>query len=326
MGRRENAVAAKTEECGRLALWLRAQRRPPLTYAAMETWLHEHHKHLDLTFYTASALSRAASGHAVPVWPLVEAYTKACDGDIIEARHIWQEARQAEPRRRELAALVGEVVAHRLVQHPELIDNFAELRRAMVVLRAQGGRLSFAELQDRAGRTEQGRHRLPRSSLSAVLRGDALPRRSHVTAFAQALGVTRRRVEEWGRAWDRATRVGDPPPAALPRPPYRSPDWLDAFWPAAQLHISLQPADTNPDRPPFLVPGGPSAGRRVDYVHIPVGVHGWGGRSRPGNARGPRRPHPPAGRTGAGLPIRVPRRYTTTTAGPPARRTTAHLR
>ncbi|MFH7594388.1 hypothetical protein WDV06_04685 [Streptomyces racemochromogenes] len=45
----------------------------------------------------------------------------------------------------------------------------------MAHLRERDGQPSLAELQRRAGKTHDGRHRLPKSSLGAVLRGDAVP-------------------------------------------------------------------------------------------------------------------------------------------------------
>ncbi|MGI5451328.1 helix-turn-helix domain-containing protein [Streptomyces sp. CA-243310] len=212
MGRRENAVAADTRQMEALALWLRAQRRrAALTYAAMA-------QHINYDF-TASMLSRAAGGKTVPTWQVVEAFARACQGDAAEGRRLWKAARAAEHTRRRRAGEF-EDLADKVVQvysHPKVIETVGELRRAMVHLRARDGQPSLAQLQQRAGQNQDGRHRLPKSSLGAVLRGDAVPTRGHVVAFAHALGMSRRKTEEWGKAWDRIIGEAGAEAPALPR-------------------------------------------------------------------------------------------------------------
>jgi hypothetical protein len=112
-------------------------------------------------------------------------------------------------------------------------------------------------------------------------------------------------VAEWDRAWDRAARADDPPPAALPRSQQPNLEWLTGFWPTVHLHITLTPDTYTPGLPPARRPG--AAGRDAGPPHNPAPALA---RQRPRNAPGPRRPHPPAGSTRAGLPIRDPRRYT----------------
>ncbi|MFF9010881.1 hypothetical protein ACF087_34500 [Streptomyces goshikiensis] len=122
-----------------------------------------------------------------------------------EFDRLWKAARAAEHTRRRRAGEF-EDLADKVVQvysHPKVIETVGELRRAMVHLRARDGQPSLAELQRRAGQAPDGRYRLPKSSLGAVLRGDAVPTRGHVLAFTEALGMSRRKVGEWGDAWDR---------------------------------------------------------------------------------------------------------------------------
>ncbi|MFK8909942.1 helix-turn-helix domain-containing protein, partial [Streptomyces sp. YS-3] len=207
MGRREKAVTADTRQSAALARWLREQRkRCGLTYAAMAFRIDND--------VTASALSRAASGNSVPSLRVIEAYAAACDADVGEARRLWKSARHAEQRRRlrdtssaddlqdrDLADKLDRV----MTPHPEVIDTFAQLRRAMVQLRASEGQPSLEELQRRAGPAPGGGHLLPKSSLNAILRGQAVPLRRHITALTRALGASEWRVAEWERAWDRIT-------------------------------------------------------------------------------------------------------------------------
>lgn len=315
MGRRENAVVAETRALEVLALWLRAQRRRPggatLTYAAMA-------QNIDYEV-TASMLSRAASGCSVPTWRVVEAYARACGADVTEARRLWKAARAAEQERRrqrspEYADLA--VKLDKALSHPRFIESPGQLRRAMVQLRAHEGQPSLAELQKRAGKTPDGRHRLPKSSLSAVLRGEAIPTRGHVTAFTQALGLLRRRVSEWERAWDRVVGGAGPEPPSLPhRPPARhrivkaTHDVLQSARDSRDVSVVLshETADATTIMHFYTAVTGDVV-KEDRYARRPRLVF-----SRPSRRRwryGPQPPLPPAGRTHSGLPIRAPRRYT----------------
>lgn len=198
MGRRENAVAAETKQAKALALWLRAQReRCGLTYAAMAK-LTGHQ-------FTASALSRGASGR-VPSLRLVIAFATACDADADEAVRLWKAARKAREERRRQAGISPEFrdlasSVRSVLRHPAVVDTFGKLHDVMVEMRARQGQPSLGELQTLAGRTPDGRHRLPKSSLSVVLRGEAVlartphgvhgmhgPSPGHRAALAAGLG------------------------------------------------------------------------------------------------------------------------------------------
>ncbi|WP_411145478.1 helix-turn-helix domain-containing protein [Streptomyces sp. x-80] len=285
MGRRENAVAADTRQSEALALWLRSQReRQGVTYAAMA-------KLTDYRF-TASVLSRGASGRKVPTRRLVLAYAKACDADTGEAVRLWKAARRAEEERRragadpefrDLASSLRSVMTH-----PELIDSFGKLHEAMVELRAREGQPSLGDLQSAAGLTPAGRHRLPKSSLSVILRGEAVPSRAHLTAFMEALKVSPRRIRLWEGAWDRITESPTRKRSlaveikVLEDPPVRKSG--DGHAPTA---ISTEDLD-------FL---------REQVQFDPIGPFA------PGAQKGPQFAYPPAGSTRSGLPIRRPRRY-----------------
>jgi hypothetical protein len=153
----------------------------------------------------------------VPTRRVVEAYARACNAEPADARRLWKAARYAQRRQgdedfQDLADKLG-----RALSHPKVIETEGQLRRAMVQLRAREGQPSLAELQRRAGLTPDGRPRLPKSSLGAVLRGGAVPTRHHIIAFAEAMGLSRRKVEEWGKAWDRVVGEGSPHATVLPR-------------------------------------------------------------------------------------------------------------
>ncbi|OKJ52727.1 helix-turn-helix domain-containing protein [Streptomyces sp. CB02261] len=310
MGRGENAVAAGTRQLEALALWLRAQRdREGITYAVMVRRINHE--------YTASVFSRAASGQSVPTRQVVEAYARACNAEPAEARRLWKAARYAQRRQgddefQDLADKLG-----RALSHPKVIETEGQLRRAMVQLRARDGQPSLAELQKRAGLTPDGRPRLPKSSLGAVLRGDAVPTRHHIIAFAEAMGLSRRKVEDWGKAWDRVVGGSGPHAPVLPRQPSRPPARSDL--PGA-VGPGGRPAA--PTRPPWPIDTfvQPHAAGLMNFYTLamtedimalqisPPSLHPANNRRK--YARGPQPPLPPAGHTGSGLPIRDPRRYT----------------
>ncbi|MER6393674.1 helix-turn-helix transcriptional regulator [Streptomyces sp. NPDC001523] len=308
MGRRENAVAADTRQMEALALWLRAQRRrAALTYAAMA-------QHINYDF-TASMLSRAAGGKTVPTLQVVEAFARACQVDPTEGRRLWKAARAAEHTRRRRAGEF-EDLADKVVQvysHPKVIETVGELRRAMVHLRARDGQPSLAELQRRAGQAQDGRHRLPKSSLGAVLRGDAVPTRGHVVAFAHALGMSRRKTAEWGNAWDRIVGEAGAEAPALPR--QRTDRHLGA---ASDLPGVIGPTPTGRAHPrtqhqaftDFINFYVVATTDKSDIVPVYHSNPPHPLNRLPRFMRGPLPPLPPAGRTGSGLPIRAPRRYT----------------
>ncbi|MFB8241020.1 hypothetical protein ACFC58_31230 [Kitasatospora purpeofusca] len=295
MGRRENAVAANTRELGALATWLREQRRRSgnPAYTAMA----------EQTTYSSSMLSRAASGTTVPSLNVVEEYTRICQGDLREARRHWRAARCAEQKRSRLQqglasesteGVVG-VLAVKLSAHlatrPQLIDSFGQLRWAMIELRAKSGQPSLSRIQELAGQRENGSNRLPASSLGAILRLQAVPRREHVTSFARAMGASEAMVKEWGAAWDRAAgrnnQSGSPGrPAPARRPTAHR---------IIEVRIRPLPA-TGPAGP---APGSDFTPEDIAFLrsHAPADLRGIG----------PCRPLPPAGYTSAGLPIRVPR-------------------
>ncbi|RKE02891.1 helix-turn-helix transcriptional regulator [Streptomyces sp. TLI_171] len=325
MGRRENAVAAGTRQSEALATWLRQQRErlgtPSYKAMAKDSNLHP------------TVLSRAASGRTVPSWPVVEAYATLCGADLSEARRLWSKARYEQERRRrhERTSLASPAFKDKVralheaeAVHPQVIVDFDALCQAMIEARARAGQPSLAELQQRAGRTPDGRaNRLPASSLSAILRRRLPPRRDHVTAFTQALHLKPAAVADWEAAWDRAMdrtrRAGRRAAARTRSAPPPPPDTPPTSDPAPPTAPTNPPAPDRADPLLFLAAAHPAT---LDLLPTPelrredmefIRSHTI---ARP-SARydvlrgllGPETAHPPAGRTRAGLPIRVPKRY-----------------
>ncbi|MFI9772914.1 helix-turn-helix domain-containing protein [Streptomyces sp. NPDC052415] len=286
MGRRENAVAAETKQAKALALWLRAQReRRGLTYAAMAT-LTGHQ-------FTASALSRGASGR-VPSLRLMVAFATACDADLDEAVRLWKAARRAKEERRRQAGFSPEfrdlaTSVRSVLTHPALVDTFGKLHDVMVEMRARQGQPSLGDLQTLAGRTPDGRYRLPKSSLSVILRGEAVPSREHLTAFMESMGHPPDTVRRWQQVWDRISETERPPPSARKR----------AFLVDAP----------RPDSATRNEPGVYPALEHKAQLSLLQGQLTLKMPSNQSKQQGPRKARPIAGTTSAGLPIRTPRRY-----------------
>ncbi|MFC8450159.1 helix-turn-helix domain-containing protein [Kitasatospora sp. NPDC057223] len=340
MGRRESAVAAETRQMEALALWLREQRqRAGLTYAAMA----------QSTKYDPTTLSRAGKGTTLPSQQVVEAFAGACDADLTQARHLWRAAHRADQKRRKnhQPAHHGEdfhdlaILVDRYTVHPELIEDFPQLRRALRELRAKHGQPSLRELEKRAGRRDDGGPILPKSTLGEILNGRKRPDRSHVLAFATAMGASNTMVQTWGRAWDRAGRNSAAEAAHAPLRLRLLPGHPDAG-PATGALPDPWGFDRLPPAPPGPGPA-PAAGDRSRWSRDTRTIaQTWGddnpvvrdvnyllkhgllvmapgiGAQRPLDPAGPRRPHPPAGHTLSGLPIRVPRRYERTRRRRPA--------
>ncbi|MGW4896311.1 helix-turn-helix domain-containing protein [Kitasatospora sp. NPDC004240] len=312
MGRRESVVAARTRQLESLALWLREQRRRSgLTYAAMA----------ETTRYHPTMLSRAAGGGQVPSLRLVEEFATACGADLVRARQLWRAARLAEHNHRrrtaqqhdhgfgDLRSVMADYFDTEAAAHPDVIEDFAQLRRALVELRARHGQPSLRELEKRAGRRGDGAPVLPRSTLSAVLRGRAVPGRRHVAALVRALGVSATLTAAWAGAWERASHNRTRPEKPRPQRPLRL---LPAPRPLPDdLVADLAPEED--DEMPVLV-------RDIRYLrhHFLASADSRRGFVLP---PGPMTPYPPSGRTSAGLPIRVPRRYRRLPPPPLPRRT-----
>lgn len=167
-----------------LVLWLRSQRQNSgLTYAQLAA----------RTGVSSSSLSRATKGERAPSLAVVEAFAAGCGADRRKAHALWRKARYNADLGRDQVPMM-----------PEYIHNFVQLHAAMLELYNKAGSPSLRWLES----TMAGRHgRLPRSSLSRVLRGQAIPRKELLVAFVEACTTNGRLdTEVWVAAWEQASQ------------------------------------------------------------------------------------------------------------------------
>ncbi|MER6198373.1 helix-turn-helix domain-containing protein [Streptomyces sp. NPDC001586] len=186
MARRENPVAPCGKSLLALVTWLRAGRASAgLTYQQLAV----------RTPFSADTLARAASGRSVPQnLSVVVAYARACGRNVKEAERLWKNARRDEVRAQ------GVLAGHRGGGHITVAKDFADLHSAIVDLYQDDGCPPLRSLDGRAG----GVGRLPHSTAGRILNGQSTPSRAFVLAFAEACGVRKGDLPEWGKAWDRA--------------------------------------------------------------------------------------------------------------------------
>uniref|UniRef100_UPI00389A6E0C helix-turn-helix domain-containing protein n=1 Tax=Streptomyces scopuliridis TaxID=452529 RepID=UPI00389A6E0C len=186
MGRRENPITQCSKSLLALVTWMRAARNDAgLTYEQLAT----------RTGYSGDALARAASGRSVPQnLSVVLAYAQACGRSVKEAERLWKHARRDEARAQ------GVLSGHRGGAHISVAKDFADLHSAILDLYQDEGSPPLRSLDPRIG----GVGRLPRSTAGRVLKGRSMPSRDFVLAFAEACGVRKSDLAEWGKAWDRA--------------------------------------------------------------------------------------------------------------------------
>ncbi|MEE1781756.1 helix-turn-helix transcriptional regulator [Streptomyces sp. SP17BM10] len=250
MGRREKPVAASDPALGRLAAWLREQReRAGLTYRQLAA----------RTNYHPTTLQRAAGGRTVPNWTVVEAFTRECGGDLRAARRKWAQAnywahvpRPPGPQRRRAPRPL----------HPEQVDSFADLRRAMHEMRRKADWPALEEL-DRRARARGAR--LPSSTLALVLKGEAPLHKPVFRTYMEVCGVRETRRELWATAWDRAA-IARTPVSVTPRTYQReftramrnssggiSTENLLKLWVTLRNSHAADRAEDTGDSPPVLV-------------------------------------------------------------------------
>ena len=182
-------MRTSSRNLGELALWLRSQRQNSgLTYAQLAA----------LTGVSPSSLSRATKGDRTPSLAVVEAFADGCRADKRKAATLWRDARYTAVQR---PGPMNEQVP----MLPQYIRTFVQLHAAMVELYRKAGSPPLRRLESSAA----GRHgRLPRSSVSRVLRGQAIPRKELLVAFVQACTPSRRvDTDVWVAAWEQASRV-----------------------------------------------------------------------------------------------------------------------
>ncbi|MDT0307308.1 helix-turn-helix transcriptional regulator [Streptomyces sp. DSM 44917] len=187
MGRPEKPLPSTGRALRELAAWLRAHRREAeLTYAKLSR----------VVGYHPTTLQRAASGTSVPRIEVVEAYARACGGNVDQARRLWRMARYEATAGR----LGTKEDAYYRPSRPELIRDMADLLPAMVDLYERAGAPPLRAMEQRAG----GHGELPHSTVHRILHGKAVPTRQQFIAFIEACGIIagKDRVA-WLRAWGR---------------------------------------------------------------------------------------------------------------------------
>ncbi|MFI8504841.1 helix-turn-helix domain-containing protein [Streptomyces sp. NPDC085524] len=158
------------------------------------------------TLYRAELVRMVGKQPSIPSWPVVEAYTKACGGNITEARRLWTKAASVPA-----PSKTASTAPRRPAKALQYISEPVDLLHAMQNLRLRAGNPSLRELENRAKPRFSTVTLLPRSTLGAVLNGTRPCRREFLGHFVRACGVTNEaEVMRWLQAWDRieASRTG----------------------------------------------------------------------------------------------------------------------
>ncbi|MGW1563772.1 helix-turn-helix domain-containing protein [Streptomyces sp. NPDC002144] len=157
-----------------------------------------------------SVVRRALAGKGVPLLATVKAIARACDRKEDDLARIWYAAKAEEilPGARKLG--------------PMMVSSPAEFVEAMIFLRIEGGYPPLHQLEKTAGSAEDGRRRLPHSTLHLVLHRQIPPTEKLFTAFMEALTVPAAHRRNWLEAHRRlfadvpARRAwGQPPPPVV---------------------------------------------------------------------------------------------------------------
>ncbi|CAM5343400.1 helix-turn-helix domain-containing protein [Streptomyces griseomycini] len=157
--------------------------------------------------FSERTLLRAFAGRRVPPEAVVEDLADIFHADREEAKQLWREARA------EAAVSPG---MHG--RGPSTVTTAETLVEAMNVMRAEAGQPALLRLEEKAGRDEAGRTRLPHSTLWLVLKEKIPPSEGLFTAFLEALGLSGKDVREW-QATYRRIYAGAPPRRAWGEPP-----------------------------------------------------------------------------------------------------------
>lgn len=185
MGRPEKPITTPNRSLGRLAVWLRSHRNQAgLSYRQLA----------ERTIYSSVTLSRATTGETIPRLPVVEAFTRACGGNVAHARQLWREARWEEHR-------ASEVIRAR---PPKLsaVKDPEDMIAALQYLYYRSGAMSIEEVERRAGAPGL----LPHTTLHRMILGQTMLQLEQLVAFLNVCDVDERERGAWLKAWTRAWR------------------------------------------------------------------------------------------------------------------------
>ncbi|MFD7407757.1 helix-turn-helix domain-containing protein [Streptomyces sp. NPDC059866] len=185
MGRPEKPITTPNRSLGRLAIWLRSHRRQAgLSYQQLA----------ERTVYSSVTLSRATTGEKIPRLPVVEAFARACGGNVAHARELWREARWEEHR-------TSEVVRTR---PPKLsaVKDPEDMIAALQYLYYRSGAMPIEEIERRAG----GGGLLPHTTLHRMVLGQTMLQLEQLVAFLNVCDVHEQERGAWLKAWTRAWR------------------------------------------------------------------------------------------------------------------------
>lgn len=194
---RGNSALAQHDPLEALAQWLDELRRGYRESGMSWCQLARKVSQRGLTL-SESTLYRAVQRKRVPKWRTVQAFTEACGGAEQKAKELWTAADRYAAARTNRVLSAG-------AMPPQLITEPWQLIQAMNHRRRVNGNPTLRELQARAlvdeGSTAS---HLPKSTLSAVLRG-RMPPRALLEYFVRHCGSgTQDEVAEWEAAWERA--------------------------------------------------------------------------------------------------------------------------
>ncbi|WP_445398769.1 helix-turn-helix domain-containing protein [Streptomyces sp. LE64] len=160
-----------------------------------------------------SVVRRALAGKRVPPLETVEAITRACGRKKDDMARAWH------------AAKAEEVLPGARALGPKMVTSRAELVESMIFMRIECGYPPLHQLEKDAGRDENGRTRLPHSTLHLVLQGQIPPAETLFTAFMEALSIPAADRRNWLDAHRRlfadapARRAFGQPPVVRAEPP-----------------------------------------------------------------------------------------------------------
>ncbi|MGW1530304.1 helix-turn-helix domain-containing protein [Streptomyces sp. NPDC002159] len=185
MGRPENPITTPNRSLGRLAIWLRRHRNQAgLSYRQLA----------ERTVYSSVTLSRATTGEKIPRLPVVEAFTRACGGNVAHARQLWREARWEEHRTSE--------VVHPIPPKLSAVKNPEDMITALQDLYYRSGAMPIEEIERRAGTPSL----LPHTTLHRMILGETMLQLEQLVAFLNVCDVHERERGAWLKAWTRAWR------------------------------------------------------------------------------------------------------------------------